>query len=125
MAQEERPPLWIGHVILRVPDIAKTMDFLVKLGMRPIEQYEEVAILELRGGTHLVLLRAGEPPREGAKAPFDLMVDDLASSRKRYVELGLDPSEIEKAPFHHFFTVVEPGGYEITVNSSHTSGKPV
>jgi catechol 2,3-dioxygenase-like lactoylglutathione lyase family enzyme len=122
---EERPAVWVGHLTLRVTDIPKTVDFFVKLGMRPIEQHGEVAVLELRGGTHLVLLPAGKPPRRGAKAPFDLMVDDLDASRERYSALGLSPSEIGSAPFHRFFTVVEPSGHEITVNSSHVSERPV
>jgi hypothetical protein len=49
---EEKPPVWVGHV----------------------GRNEHVAVLEMRGGTHLILLPGTVTP--GA-APFDLMVDDL------------------------------------------------
>ena len=42
--------------------------------MREVERNEHVVVLELRGGTHLVLV-PGTPAT--GDAPFDLMVDDL------------------------------------------------
>lgn len=121
---DSRPGVWVGHVELRSTDVAKTREFMVKLGMRDLG-VGEVAILELRGGTHLVVLPAEAPASAGAKAPFDLMVDDIDAANKRYTELGLNPSGIEEVAFHRKFTLTEPGGHEITVNSSHVSGEPV
>ncbi len=125
MSANERPDVWIGHVTLPATDIAGSRDCLLKLGCRPIEEGDGIAILELRGGTHLLLLRSDTPIPAGAKAPFDLMVDDVDAAHKKCSELGLDPSEIVAAPFHRCFSVTEPSGHEITINSSHVSGMPV
>lgn len=119
---DERPPVWIGHVALGVPDPAASGAFLERLGMRPVERGDGIAILELRGGTHLLLLRSDAAPEPGTAAPFDLMVDDLEASRDELEARGLAPSAVQRSPFHHFFTVTEPGGHEITVNSSHVVG---
>lgn len=119
-----RPAVWVGHIALGSTDVAKTREFMLKLGMRDLEQ-GEVAILELRGGTHLVVLASQESAPEGAKAPFDLMVDDIDAAHARYTARGLNPSEIKKTRVHRSFTLTEPGGHEITVNSSHVSDEPV
>ena len=124
MAKDGRPGLWVGHVALGSHDVAATADFMIKLGMRPIET-GDVAILELRGGTHLVVLPAGSPALPGSKASFDLMVDDIDIAHAQCTALGLAPSQIEDVPFHRAFTVVEPGGHEVTINSSHVSDQPV
>ncbi len=125
MSEDPRPDVWIGHVVLGVPDVKLTAEFMVKLGMRPLDLEERVAILELRGGTHLILLPAEVPVERGAEAAFDLMVDDLESTWERYAELGLGPSEVSSNRNHRFFTVVEPGGHVVTVNSTHVSDQPV
>jgi len=69
--------------------------FWSDLGMRPVHVKEGNAILELRGGTHLILLPAEGDAR--SDPPLDLMVDDLA--------------------------VTDPEGHAVTVNSSHVVGK--
>lgn len=121
MSREERPPVWIGHVLMPAPDVKRSGEFMGKLGLRELE-LGAVGIFELRGGTHLILLPSQEPVGEGAKAPFDLMVEDLEATRASWLARGLEPSEIRESDFHHYFTVVEPGGHEITVNSSHVEG---
>ncbi len=52
---DERPPVWIGHMFLTATDVEKTATFMRKLGMRDIFQSESIVVLELRGGTHLLL----------------------------------------------------------------------
>jgi catechol 2,3-dioxygenase-like lactoylglutathione lyase family enzyme len=127
MAQEPqtRPPVAIGHVSLRVTDIPQATTYFVTLGLRLIHQSQTLAVLELRGGTHLVLRPSPEPIQPGVKAAFDLMVDDIGNARQEYGALGLNPSEIEAGMVHRWFTLVGPDGYEITVTSSHTSGRVV
>jgi len=92
--------------------------------MRSVVQRPEVAVLELRGGTHLVLT-----PRTGAvagEAPFDLMVEDLEATHQRFMDLGLDPTPIGTASANHrTFSVREPAGNVITFFSNHVSGNPV
>ncbi|HEX7678535.1 MAG TPA: glyoxalase/bleomycin resistance/dioxygenase family protein, partial [Thermoanaerobaculia bacterium] len=50
-----RPPVWIGHVVLETDRLAETEQFMRTIGMRSVVQRPEVAVLEMRGGTHLVL----------------------------------------------------------------------
>ena len=123
--KEQRPSVWIGHMVLSVPDVSASKTFCLELGMRDVVPDAEVAILELRGGTHLILLPTDEPIESGTTAPFDLMVDDVDATHGDYAAKGLQPSSIEERQFHRSFTVVEPGGHVITVNSTHVSGLPV
>ena len=118
---DERPAVWIGHAVLPVRDLERAAAFWRELGMRDIERNENVAILELRGGTHLILV-PGTPPTD-ADAPFDLMVEDIDAAHARYTKAGLDPSPIEHGRIHSAFTVVDPSGYRVTVNSSHVVGE--
>lgn len=120
---DERPDVWVGHIVLPTDRLEDSHAFMVRLGMRPIEKGDDFAVLELRAGTHLILIPADEPG--AGDAPFDLMVDDLDATRARLGELGLGPSEIEDGDIHRSFTVRDPGGRIITFNSSHNSGKPV
>jgi len=119
------PPVAIGHASLRVTDIPHATQYFVTLGLRLIHQAQSIAVLELRGGTHLVLRPSAEPIAPGAKAPFDLMVDDLTGARREYEAAGLKPSEIETGMVHRWFTLVGTDGYELTVTSSHTAGRAV
>ena len=122
---QTRPPVAIGHVSLRVTDVPQATKYFVTLGLRLIHQTQTIAVLELRGGTHLVLRPTPEPIQPGAKAPFDLMVDDIGKARQEYGAVGMNPSEIETGMVHRWFTLVGPDGYELTVTSSHTSGRVV
>jgi len=47
---------------------------------RPILRREELAILELRGGTHLVLLAAEGEPEAGLVGAFNFMVEDIEAA---------------------------------------------
>jgi catechol 2,3-dioxygenase-like lactoylglutathione lyase family enzyme len=117
-----RPPLWIGHAVLTVADVGRSADFWQSLGLREVERNPHVAVLELRGGTHLVLV-PGSPPTGGGDAPFDLMVEDLDAMHAQWQERGLDVSSIERGRIHSAFTVNDPDGYRVTVNSSHVVGE--
>lgn len=120
---DSRPPVWVGHVSMATAKLADSRTFMEQLGMRPMFRNESVAIFELRGGTHLVLV-ADENARAG-DAPFDLMVEDLDATHADFAERGLSPSPIERGRIHNSFTVTEPGGGRITVNSTHVSNQPV
>ncbi|MYA50658.1 MAG: VOC family protein [Chloroflexi bacterium] len=120
---ESRPPVWVGHVSMATANLAESQTFMEELGMRPMFRNESVAIFELRGGTHLVLV-ADENARAG-DAPFDLMVEDLDATHADFAERGLSPSPIERGRIHNSFTVTEPGGGRITVDSTHVSSLPV
>jgi len=122
-SQDPRPRVWVGHVVLPTSDIHATRGFMLKLGMRAIADGDEFAVLELRGGTHLVLLPS-EESASGA-APFDLMVDDLVSTHREFHAIGLKPSPIQKGKIHDSFTVAAPSGHTVTFNSTHVSDQPV
>jgi catechol 2,3-dioxygenase-like lactoylglutathione lyase family enzyme len=115
----------IGHVRLPTNDVAASTDFMVKLGLRPIVTRDEFAVLELRGGTHLVVHPAEAKIEPGTAVPFDLIVDDLEATHKHYTELGMKPTEIEPGRIHSSFVVAVPGGYELTINSTHASDQPI
>jgi hypothetical protein len=87
--------------------------------MREIEENAHVAVLELRGGTHLVLV-PGEP--KAGDAPFDLMVEDLEATHRDWSERGIAVGPIKRGRIHDAFEATDPDGYRVTVNSSHVSG---
>ena len=118
-----RPPLWVGHITMQTNSIAESNKFMIDLGMRPIDEGDGYAVLELRGGTHLVLLRS-EEPLSGA-APFDLMVENLDATHRDLAARGLSPSPIERGKIHDSFTVRDPSGLDVPFNSTHVSDQPV
>ena len=123
--EDLRPPLWIGHVALETDRLEESARFMLTIGMWAVHQGSEVAIFELRGGTHLVLIAKSEiVPGD---APFDLMVEDLRATHHRLTSLGLAPSPIEAMSSidHEIFRIREPAGHLITFYSNHSSGNPV
>jgi hypothetical protein len=122
---DQRPPVAVGHVRLPTTDVARTARWLVSVGLRPIFEDADLAVLEFRGGTHVVVRNAEEAPKAGAAAPFDLMVDDIEAARSDYMAKGLGPSDISRGRIHDSFHVTGPDGYDFTVNSSHAGGRPV
>jgi hypothetical protein len=121
----QAPWVSVAHVVLETNRMADTAQFMRTIGMRPIFDGADVSVYEMRGGTHLLLMRKDQIS-PGA-APFDLMVDDLHEMHRQFSVLGLNPSEIEARPAidHEVFTVCEPAGHVFTFFSSHVSGQPV
>jgi len=122
---DQRPPVAVGHVWLPASDIAAAEQWLVSVGLRPIFADGSLAVLKLRGGTHVVVRKAERPPAAGAPAPFDLMVDDIEAARRDYAAKGLGPSDISRGRIHDSFHLTGPDGYDFTVNSSHAGGRAV
>jgi len=122
---DQRPPVAVGHVRLPTSNVASAARWLVSVGLRPIFEDAELAVLEFRGGTHVVVRKAEDAPKAGAVAPFDLMVDDIEAARRDYLAKGLGPSDISRGRIHDSFHVMGPDGYDFTVNSSHARGRPV
>ena len=122
---DPRPALWIGHVVMESDVVAESAAFLATLGLRTVWANADMAILELRGGTHLLVFPKGRVP--GGAAPFDLMVEDLPAFHARLVGQGLAPGAIEhvSAMHHDRFTLREPGGNLLTFYSSHVDGREV
>ena len=124
-AINSRPPVWVGHVYLSVKDVPSAARWLETVGLRPIVVRDEAAVLEMRGGTHVVV-RPGTAP--GGTAPFDLMVDDLDVAHRDYAQKALSPSPIRQRQArydHDSFELPGPDGWIFTVYSSHVGDRPV
>lgn len=120
---DERPPIWVGHFTIKTSALDDSYEYMQKIGMRPIAKFDDVAVLELRGGTHLVLLREDEV--EPAEVAVDLMVDDLDATHATFTEDGLQPTVIERGRIHDFFYIEAPCAQRIKVNSTHVGDAPV
>ena len=125
MSTDERPRLAVGHVSLEVEDVGGAYEFFVRHGMRDIFKGDDFGVLELRGGTHLVLSRSEEGVEAGRKAPFDLMVDDIDEARTEFTDASVSATEIKRGRIHDTFHIEGPGGYRFAVTSSHAGDRPV
>lgn len=121
--EDQRPSVWVGHVAMHSDKVMESRQFMLSIGMRHIFSDEGVAILEMRGGTHLVI--TNKPDSGIVMSSFDLMVDDIDESHREFNDLGLKPSDIERGNIHDEFIITEPGGTAIRFNSSHVSDLPV
>ena len=65
---DQRPPVAVGHVRLPCGDVAAAARWLETVGLRPIVQMDDLAVLELRGGTDI---GDGQPDMAaGARRPL-------------------------------------------------------
>lgn len=78
-----------------------------------------MAILELRGGTHLILRRGAVTP---GRAPFDLMFDDVDEVREQLIDEGAEVGVVRHGGVHRSFEVVDPDGHRVSITSSHAMG---
>lgn len=114
---EPRPSLWLGHTSFRTTKLDETEAFLKQIGCRHIFRGDEVAVVEIRGGTHIVA--ALDPDHVPGDVDFDLMVEDLDGTHASFLAQGLDVTELERGKIHDWFYVTEPGGSRIKFNSTH------
>jgi hypothetical protein len=122
---DRRPPVAIGHVEHRVANVARSAAFLKSLGIRPIHRERDFAVMELRGGTHIILAKTKTPIERGTPAPFDLIVDDVDTFRAACRKQGLKPSPMSRGSIHDWFELADPSGYTLTILSSHAGDRPV
>jgi catechol 2,3-dioxygenase-like lactoylglutathione lyase family enzyme len=121
--KDKRPDIAIGHVRLSVGSVSDSTDFFVKLGIRPLVEREDFAVLELRGGTHLVL-RTWEEPETGPVA-FDVMVDDIDAAYAQLAGYGMEVTDISRGRIHDCFAVQTPDRRALTITSSHAGDRVV
>lgn len=120
------PTVAIGHVILHVADPRRGAAFYQALGMRSIWEADEMAILELRGGTHLMLFKAERKPEGRAVDSFDLMVENADAFHAELQRRGLPTTPVSDTyGGHRMFELTDPDGHVLTVLSDHTEGRPV
>jgi predicted enzyme related to lactoylglutathione lyase len=105
-----------------VPLVAREVgvlaNFYTRIGMRRVARLPGVAILELRGGTHLAI-SSGEPQ---SPITLDLMVDDLDATHQMLQEIGSQPSTVRRSFPHRVFDATDPEGNRLLVHSSHVAG---
>ena len=124
---DERPAVAIGHVRLHTADAKVATTFYEQLGMRMCMAWEGMAILELRLGTHLLLIEVDDGIQQVLDPVFDLTVDDLPAYRQQLRDLDIETSEITSHPLinHQRFFVQDPDGHRIAIHSDHTEGRKV
>jgi catechol 2,3-dioxygenase-like lactoylglutathione lyase family enzyme len=118
---EKEPSVAIGHVSLRVRDPEEAARFYSKLGLKHVPHGGVLEIMELRGGTHLMLFRARGKPRAGPIRSFDFLVDDLEGRRAELVAAGVPCTELHEDRWsnHRCFEVTDPDGHVLSFVSSH------
>jgi catechol 2,3-dioxygenase-like lactoylglutathione lyase family enzyme len=131
--------LAVAHLVFKVADLKSSCQFYSNLGIPPFFIDEEVAIIELRGGTHLILLSVDSMAGEGVaqsltgqfhkrfSEQFDLMikgkgVNELKKYRSELISRGIAAGEIPDETFfgHHLFCIKDPDGNGITIYTSHS-----
>src|ERR1700685_3020704 len=132
--------LAVGHLVFKVADLKRNYKFYSNLDIPPFAIDGNVAIIELRGGTHLLLLKvdqlAGEDVAESLTGQFhkrfseqfDLMIkgkglNELKQYRSELISRGIAAGEIPDETFfgHHLFCIKDPDGNGITIYTSHAN----
>jgi catechol-2,3-dioxygenase len=130
--------LAVAHLVFKVADLKSSCQYYSNLGIPPFAIDAESAIIELRGGTHLILLSVDQPAGEGIaesltgqfherfSEQFDLMIkgkglDELKKYRLELISRGIAAGEIPDETFfgHHLFCIKDPDGNGITIYTSH------
>jgi catechol-2,3-dioxygenase len=130
--------LAVAHLVFKVADLKSSCQFYSNLGLPPFAIDEGVAIIELRGGTHLLLLEVDQLAGEGVaesltgqfhkrfSEQFDLMIkgkglNELKQYRLELIRRGIAAGEIPDETFfgHHLFCIRDPDGNGITIYTSH------
>ena len=127
----------VAHLVFKVADLERSCQFYSTLGIPPFAIDEKFAIVELRGGTHLLLFEvglAGEDVAESVTGQFhkklserfDLMIkgkdlNELKKYRSELISRGIAAGEIPDETFfgHHLFCIKDPDGNGITIYTSH------
>ncbi|MCI4116960.1 glyoxalase [Dickeya dianthicola] len=142
--EKHLPSAALAHYVMKVKDIELSYDFYRGLGLRGFDKFPGMAIVELRGGTHLLLTTKNDPltaslhaSRVGQRPDFisekiDLMIaghskSDLETFRNGLIERGYSPLAIAEGSLygHHYFSMQDPDGNGVTFYTSHCSDEPV
>ncbi|MEM7179476.1 MAG: short chain dehydrogenase [Spirochaetota bacterium] len=122
-ASDMRPLAATGHLFLQTKNAGSAAKRLVSVGVRTIMIREDFAVLELRGGTHIVVR---ENTEEGTSdASFDLMYDDIAIAHELYRNHGFEVTAIKEGKIHNSFYAIAPEGFRIQVLDSHAGTRTV
>ncbi len=74
-------------------DLSGLAHFYEKIGMRTVAVFEQLAAMEMRGGTHLLIRY---DPEQVAPGPvgWDLMVDDIDATHDKWQAEGVPVTDI-------------------------------
>jgi catechol 2,3-dioxygenase-like lactoylglutathione lyase family enzyme len=130
--------LAVAHLVFRVADLKRSCRFYSNLGIPPFAIDGKIALIELRGGTHLLLFEVDQLAGEGLaesvtgqfhqrfSEQFDLMIkgkglNELEHFRLDLISRGIAAGEIPDETFfgHHLFCIKDPDGNGITIYTSH------
>jgi catechol 2,3-dioxygenase-like lactoylglutathione lyase family enzyme len=139
------PAAALGHFVMKVANLGASYRFFADLGLRQIGLFPDVAIIELRGGTHILLfpennddapfrLTSGRLGQRGAffNEHLDLLINgktrgELEAYRAKLLKNGVAAGEIAQEQFfgHDYFQLTDPDGHGITVYTTHAGEAPV
>jgi catechol 2,3-dioxygenase-like lactoylglutathione lyase family enzyme len=130
--------LAVAHLVFKVADLKRSCQFYSNLGIPAFAIDGKIALIELRGGTHLLLLEVDQLAGEGLaesvtgqfhrkfSEQFDLMIkgkglNELEQYRLELISRGIAAGEIPDETFfgHHLFCIKDPDGNGITIYTSH------
>lgn len=114
---DPRPRFGIGHMAMTAADVSGLTNFYTDLGMRQVMNTGRFAILELRGGTHLIVKQG-----PAGDASLDLIVDDLDDVHADLAATGVSVSAITRGHPHDQFQAVDPEGNHLVISSNHAQG---
>ena len=135
--KEVRSELSPGHIVVLVENIQDSISFYEAIGLPAFMQLEQLAIIELRGGAHVLLIAKGSKASEGLTTSryggqvkkvdeaFDFMIDgntkeELELFRTDVLSNGVKASELNEGGFgHYIFSVTDPDGHNIYFYTSH------
>jgi len=138
------PAAALGHFVMKVANLHASYQFYADLGLRQIGIFPDVAIIELRGGTHILLfpendeapftLTSSHVGQRGAffNEHLDLLINgktrgELEAYRAMLLTKGIAAGEIAKEKFfgHDYLQLTDPDGHGITVYTTHAGEAPV
>ena len=130
--------LAVAHLVFKVADLKRSCQFYSNLGIPPFAIDGKIALIELRGGTHLLLLEVDQLAGKGLaesvtgqfhqrfSEQFDLMIkgkslSELEHYRLELISRGIAAGQIPDETFfgHHLFCIKDPDDNGITIYTSH------
>lgn len=117
LSTNELPRFAIGHLSIGADNVDHLTDFYVNVGLRLVVNMGRASILELRGGTHIILQKG-----HGGQATLDFIVDDIDDTHTVLERAGAAVTSIRRGNPHDSFTATDPEGNELHVHSTHAIG---
>lgn len=118
-----RPAAAAGHLFMQAQPVPAAVARLEAIGVRAIVKRDTFAVMELRGGTHIVVREPKDSPAE--QPSFDLMYDDIKEARLMFEKAGFELSETVAGKVHASFRATAPEGFEFQVIDSHAGSRVV